>query len=396
MDKNKNGCQTLKILLCVLPFFKPQFILQFTFIDNLYNIAQIIIAIVVLILTVKQHRLSKTLLYLVLPLTALLISSLINNIDFLSVLKNIAQTFSFCLIINYFTRENIKELYKSLVIALAMLVFLDLIFILMIPEGIRIGLYNTWFLGAKNSHIVFILPMITVTYIYSFILTNKTFFKKILLISLVAASFFIIFSIQSATSIVSIMLFFVLLFSSNKKIYQKFKLRWFNVIYLLLVFLIVGLQAQNIFTPLIEDILGKDVTFTGRTEIWADTLNFIREKPLLGFGMEPSQIRTTKLRDISALNSHNMILEIFYQGGILLFFLILIFWLRLTKKIDKYSEKYKNTILKSVIIVYCIEFITEVFAWELSLWVFILLELTAEHLYNKNLEQGAKVKYVSQ
>ena len=109
----------------------------------------------------------------------------------------------------------------------------------------------------------------------------------------------------------------------------------------------VGISSIAVgFSDLFINILGKDVTFTGRTIIWSDTINFIKNNYLFGFGLEPSYLRVIKMNDISALNSHNMILEIIYNGGFVLFLVFLYFWNHMCKKVDLFSNNNNQILLQ--------------------------------------------------
>ena len=86
---------------------------------------------------------------------------------------------------------------------------------------------------------------------------------------------------------------------------------------------IVFLRVQNLFSFLIIDILHKDLTFTGRTDIWDRSMSMIAKKPILGWG-SMEQIFETLL--LGQTHSHNAILEQLFRGGIVYYlaFLILI------------------------------------------------------------------------
>jgi O-antigen ligase len=71
--------------------------------------------------------------------------------------------------------------------------------------------------------------------------------------------------------------------------------------------------------------LGKDVSLTGRTEIWRLSFQYIIKKPFFGYGVEPIDIVESK---IVGGHSHNITLWVLYQGGILGFSVFAIFFLR--------------------------------------------------------------------
>ena len=79
---------------------------------------------------------------------------------------------------------------------------------------------------------------------------------------------------------------------------------------------------QNLFAFLIEDILHKNLTLTGRTVIWDRTLELIGEKPILGHGVPFYEdrklqyaIETKWINKAAGLHAHDRFLETLYRGG---------------------------------------------------------------------------------
>jgi len=362
----------VKFILFLIPFFKPNYIIQISWLNQIYNIAQIGISFFVIIEFLKKRKLSYNLLYILAMEIVIFISSIINNLEYMEVVKNVIQTLVLCMMIELFAVKDLKKLFLSLKIILTVLVTIDFLFVLKYPLGLRVGLYNIWFFGAKNGHLTFILPAVFCTYINNFII-NKINKKRIFdFIFLLFISCYILITVNSATSIIVLLVFIVLMLISNNKLYSKLSMKIISIIYVLLFLCIVFFQIQNNFSGFIENVFDKDSTFTGRTEIWEKSIDYIKNKPILGYGLEPSDIRVIKMNNIAALNSHNMILEIFYEGGLVLMTIFTCFWIKFCKEVDKYSKK-NNQILKSIVIAYLVQLLTEVFAFEILLWVFILV-----------------------
>ena len=361
-----------QMILCLLPFFKPSYLVQFSQLNQIYNLLQILVTGIIFIRFIKQRRMSINLVLVLLMELLLFISSVKNDLPYIDVLKNIIQTVSLCSIIEFFSRKDLRKLFLALKIIFEFWIIADFIFALKYPLGVRVGLYNVWLFGAKNGQLMFILPTVFCTYIYNFIL-NK--FKKVRLAEFLLILFmssYILVTVKSATSIIAIFIFIFLMFFSNSKLYAKISMKSISLIYLALFIGVVFFQIQNNFSSFFMNTFGKDVTFTGRTTIWKKSIEYISKQPFLGYGLEPSNIRIIKMNNIAALNCHNMLLEIAYDGGFLLVSVFTIFWLRLCNSVDNYSRK-NNQILKSVLIVYIIELFTEVFSFEVLLWVFILV-----------------------
>lgn len=362
----------IKYVLFLLPFFKPSYISQLNTFNQIYNICQIGVSFFIILDYIKSKKLSSNILLIIFMETIIFISSLLNSLSIIDIMKNIIQTVVLCIIIEDFANRNLKLLFRSLKFIFSILLIINFIFIILYPFGIRVGLYNVWFFGAKNSQIMYILPTLFCCFIYNFVLNkiNKRYFFEFLILLII--SIYTLYVVNSATSIIVLLLFILLMIFSNNKLYSKVSMKFITIIYLILFFGIVVFQVQDCFSDLLYSLFNKDATFTGRTMIWKQTIKLIKMHPFLGYGLEPSQIRVLKISDVAAVNSHNMILEIIYNGGILLMLVFGYFWLKLCKYVDDYS-KNNNQILKSVLIAYLIELLTEVFPFEVFLWILILI-----------------------
>lgn len=115
-----------------------------------------------------------------------------------------------------------------------------------------------------------------------------------------------------------------LLLSSQKKFEHVFTLAKMSLMYVLAWWGVVILRIQNFFSWFIEDILGKSLTLTHRTEIWDQVLSRLQGNYVFGFGPQ----ETTNLFTINGnydsgqsysltLSSHNCLLQTIYTGGII-------------------------------------------------------------------------------
>lgn len=64
-------------------------------------------------------------------------------------------------------------------------------------------------------------------------------------------------------------------------------------------------------------LLGRDAGFTGRSLLWEQALELIKQKPLLGWGNDPEIIQIWG----GYFSSHNQLLDIAARGGLLTLFL---------------------------------------------------------------------------
>lgn len=76
-----------------------------------------------------------------------------------------------------------------------------------------------------------------------------------------------------------------------------------------------GLANNETISWLVEDVLGKDMTFTGRTEMWDAALHAITRSPIWGYGFVGKEWYLSNMTT-RAIGAHNFILNELIFGGI--------------------------------------------------------------------------------
>ena len=89
---------------------------------------------------------------------------------------------------------------------------------------------------------------------------------------------------------------------------------------------------------IIEDVLGKDITFTNRTQLWDAAGKKFVESPILGYGFVDKEWYLANMES-SAIGPHNFIFSILLNGGLTLITILLlsivVMFRRLMGHIDK-------------------------------------------------------------
>ena len=83
-----------------------------------------------------------------------------------------------------------------------------------------------------------------------------------------------------------------------------------------------GIENNDFMVWFIEDVLKKDITFTGRTHMWDSALRVITQSPIWGYGYPNEEWYVTHMTSF-AVGPHNMLLGMLIYGGIIAFFLYL-------------------------------------------------------------------------
>lgn len=138
-------------------------------------------------------------------------------------------------------------------------------------------------------------------------------------------SVFMVAYAGSVTSTIALILVILYYFCKNDRLLSKVA---FIGIALVIVFIFFDFVLQiSKFLPtggLTEKffiLVGKDATFSGRTYIWTQTMISVLNSPLTGIGWYSGEWAELAL---GAVNTHNIILNILLQGGVLFLAFVII------------------------------------------------------------------------
>lgn len=175
------------------------------------------------------------------------------------------------------------------------------------------------------------------------IITNAFYFynERRMLLNLIvvsAISFFTVVIMGSMTSAVGIALTVLfILFSKIKG--ARFALKIFFIFVLSFNFILIYMQMEinnNYAIWFIEDILGKDMTFTDRARVWLEAVDLIIESHWIGYGLQPPEWFDYHFNVLSA---HNFILAMLLKGGIILLCIFVIILIICIKNANKNTTK---------------------------------------------------------
>lgn len=228
-------------------------------------------------------------------------------------------------------------------------------------------------LSSKNSLQMVMLPGICFIFfrIYYFN-THKKFFYTIIILAIL-----LMFRSGSGTAaVVSVLLPIYLLLSS--KLHLSFK--GLSITYLIIYFSVVIFRLQDkLFAHLITDVLQKDLTFTGRTEIWDYILSRMIYSPIIGYGGRNDVIWRQFLKVSEA---HNGLLEIFLCGGLVTLCLFGFIIGNAGKKLDQFKDnKFTNLLLFFIFMYFFMGLTESVFAYvKVTFWALIIMSTNIDRI----------------
>lgn len=158
-----------------------------------------------------------------------------------------------------------------------------------------------------------------------------------------------------------------LIFRKRTEIFNYFS---YWMIQILFFIFIIVLKMQNLFRWLIDDFLGKWRSLEARVTVWNAELGLILNSFLVGYGMEYDEDR--KMHYFWAVHSHNQLMEILHQGGIV----YLLFWICIIIMAGNKLWKYRNSeAVKAISIAFfgwCVHSLVEPYTTAFLMGMFII------------------------
>ena len=331
----------------IIPLFRPRSISQFESIERVFYLGQILFAMAVgfymlVRILSKKTRAFSTIAWMVIFYKAWETLAIYKNGcgDF-STLVNATGIIGATILTEYMLKKAPAEYLFTLSFYTGLLVLTNNIsYCTGGFSGVTDATGNIVYFWSTRNHLssLFFIALIS-SFIYNGIArTSVSFLGNLFVLSNVIWG---TIAFQSATTIVGIACYIVLyiLFMKRAMLYQPVK---FYLGGLGLHIAIVILRVQEIFSYLIENLLQRSLTMSGRTMIWDTALLFLVSRPVWGYGQSSIFAFTFAKSEIPA---HNQILDVGIVcgiPGIILF--VLMFWVAF-----RLLKNYRNSMVARII-----------------------------------------------
>ena len=133
-----------------------------------------------------------------------------------------------------------------------------------------------------------------------------------------------------------------------------------------------GIEHSETAVWFVEDVLGKDITFTYRTHMWDSALRVIAESPLFGYGYPDANWYLAHMTSF-AIGPHNILLATLIYGGIITFVIYLYLLVRSTLNAAS-VRNFHGDCLTVAIAVSCLMMLMEAYPIPLVFCLLILAE----------------------
>ena len=393
------------IMVAVI-LFKPAYFAEIPVLDKAYDLVQILAGLLIgitYLFEVLQKRKANPIVVLVVSYYAILIlSTLVNSGDLKMVLVRSANFIVICMMFDLLATYNFRGLVSSLTLLFEVFAYVNFITILIFPKGFyRSDIFSAyyWFLGYKNQMINLMLPAICMSILNYYQTKPRTsrnwvpWTRTFALILVTVLSAVLAHSGASTIMTAGMLLFWLL---QGYMVDKIFNFRNYLILNIALFFIIVVFRMQNLFAFIIEDVLHRNLTLTGRTVIWDRTNELIAQKPILGYGVQHYEdrmalygIKTKWINKVAGLHAHDRYLETIYRGGALL----LIDYLAILFATNRYLMKFRKTkaakVIAFTLFIYLTGMLTEFY--DFSPMFFALMTL-AYHCDKLDVTSGSQVE----
>jgi len=330
--------------LLFIPFVEPLYFTQIVLIDTVFFYWKLAAMALIVFLWLLRGKIDKVLGSLAVFLILDCLVTTVNRGNTSQMYTNAITLFAMAIL---FMTAAEKGSYKFVKVATAVfevLIVVNFLTIILRPEGLyNFELANPhYFLGSRNVMMRTIFPGVCFSILRSRIETNTLGIRAIFITVVAGVSLALVWSV---TALFAYLLFCLFLMAFHRKGAPQ----WFTVkncyIFALVVFAaIVVFRLQELFSFIIEGVFQKDTTFTGRTILWDSAMRHIFQSPILGYGLEYLETIGPKLYKYTSYDSsHNLILDVLYQNGIVGFAFLLVIFVAAAKRVDRtLSVKYRT------------------------------------------------------
>lgn len=312
--------------------------------------------------------------------------------------------YSYCLLLATFgMKKDPKTFLRSVRNVLFVLVVLNAVTIILKPDGLYTLTKMTgeednryWFLGFKNGISKYSVFLITLSGAYH-LLTRKAKDFFIFYISF-AVSVISAVMIESSGGLVGVCLSFLIAVfvrkTKNSGIMSMARMRNYAIV-IACVFATVVLTTSLLTNPLVvyfvTEVLGEKITLSGRLPIWAAVLQIVSQHFIGGVGYLGGEGNARLIgHTANTVDAHDYYLEFLLEGGIIAFTILVLFFLQMTRKLDKYRKNDSVAVLAGGLFTLMLVLIAENCNNDF-MWIFFGICLSAEEIERERLKMPLDV-----
>lgn len=305
------------MLLLILPFFEPvciSFFESMNYLEIFFSISRVLVTCYVIgqyYFNRKRYKMPIKL--FMLYEVGIILVNFINKTIYFGFVVSCFTSLGFFMLNYYLFSESPVDYFKSYVKLMGLFLVINFVCQITYPNGFildRVGDNRIWFLGTKNGVTTY--AMIFLVSYFSYYLLQYGKIKKKLLLSIMII---IIAYGDSMTMIIGIVVFFILLLCLKCLKVSKRDFKIIVLLFSICVAIIFFSDLRNVIINFVTSVTGKDITFSGRVEIWKQAFQFFISSPWIGQGIGLSFSPWTN--GVVVYSAHSVYLELLSKYGII-------------------------------------------------------------------------------
>ncbi|MDO5447796.1 MAG: O-antigen ligase family protein [Prevotellaceae bacterium] len=326
----------------------------------------------ILFLYVREHKVSLISFLSLMFFLLMIVFSAINGTNVKDGIFCFIELSSLIMLMEYY-KGNMKMLLVACLVAFSFCVYLNFAYILKNPSWVIAADKDAhgYPLGGNYNQFGCRMICAIITNIICLKFSKKWLFNLIPLVLVCIVSLGIV---ASMTSLGCIVLFLIIYLIPSAKI-KKLALASVVTIVLLFQFAIVfngnGIENNDAARYIVEDVMGKDITFTKRTEKWETGMNAFYQSPVIGYGMVDEKWYLTHMVS-EGVGPHNYLINVLINGGIVLMALFVLIFALVLKKIKRPADSTMLNLLLALSLLFTM-MLMEVYPYIFVFYMLLLI-----------------------
>ncbi|MGI5895431.1 MAG: O-antigen ligase family protein [Oscillospiraceae bacterium] len=391
---NPISSRILFLVLLILPFMIPQVF------ENLSGMAEKIVDIVslcwkfvsasiILIMYLSAKKITAPIWVVSIMECYFIVVTLFTSKLIWNALASGVSIIAFTMLVDLLCRKNFNSLLDVLFLIFAAWTILNIIFLFFFPNGLYLHDYYGYpgnFLGIDNQLAPILFPAAFIFLFRSYYYYHRYNASSVLLCLLVIATFLKVWPATAIMGMIIILvwfLFFQIFKKFRDKITKFVNILSTSILAIVLFLSIVVFRLQDSFAFLIEDILHKDITFTGRTEIWDLAFQKISQCWLFGLGAYDKGGWIAWKRGLM-WHAHDTYLNLILQAGVLFLLLYIVFFVLGGIGVFQKKNHPLAILITGFLFSFFIMFIVEVYGAPQFLFTIVLFGYYIKNIIDKS------------
>lgn len=377
----------LRLIIWLFPFFSYSF-MEFDYkLKKFIMLSKALVVFWIMISYIKNCKLNKFA-YLILGFNIMLfISTVLNNGDYIRVFGFFCYTFVPYMLVEIYIKQNITILFSIISKFYFILIFINLVLFIKNPNGIysiennyELVRYN--FLGLDNQIAPYMIGAIGLIIVNSLYKYNKLRITSIIMVIICILN---AIQIWSVTLLVGISIFFIFYLVINRnQISNKILSPKSYILFSILTFILIYyFRIQELFLNLLNKF-EKNTTLSGRDMIWSQSIDMIKQKLILGYGVQKSDSIVYFIQNNDYRNAHNLFLQIILICGLTGFILFLNTIYKSCKELGEYDRYKIVSCLSALIFTFMFIGLTEYYSNLYTFYIILTISSNIKSIMNSN------------